>query len=102
MTTLPKHLEEMRQFWLGQRSIVHNGIQSHVEFLIEMTPTEGFTHVIERKAIDIMLKDMEEMAKALEEIAEMTYDSNLGWGGHAKEALKNYREKYGESNDQEK
>lgn len=109
MTTLPKHLEKMRQYWLGQRSMVHNGIQSHVEFLIERAPIEGFTHVIEKSAVDLMLKDLESMAKALE-FADEKLDAWLSQypkedykhglieiaEAHDKilEALKNYREKY--------
>jgi hypothetical protein len=41
-----------REYWLGQTTMLKNGIQSHVEFLIERNQTHGFTHVVEIKALE--------------------------------------------------
>lgn len=95
MTPLPKHLEEMRHF-----SLHEEGLWYGTE---ELPPShkECMFHVIERKAIDIMLKDMESMAKALEDITakddeghsfEDQRAQDIRW---ADNELKNYYEKYG-------
>lgn len=66
-----------REFWIGQRTMLQNGITSHVEFLVEQVPVEGFTHVIEHSAY---LELQQQLAKAKAELwvakdsALRTYD----------------------------
>lgn len=113
MTTLPKHLEEMRQFWIDTYELDNRKTYSAVSYIyridypLEFVRPAKIIQVIEKSAVDIMLKDMESMAKALEKIANATREqaiqhSDAPWGGsfnglqnYAREALKNYREKYG-------
>ena len=55
-----------REFWLGQRVMLQNGIQSHVEFLIEQAPHQGFVHVIEYSAFEQLQKENDLLKRKLE------------------------------------
>lgn len=88
MTPLPKHLEEMRL----------KIADDHGTYCAERAPdrySSGQTGVSQGfdSCFDLMLKDLESMAKALE--------IEMGDSGtrQAEEALKNYREKYGGTNE---
>lgn len=99
-TPLPKHLEEMRDELLA--SIKGRAFEA----LEECSYSQDYgvqefkiTSLIDEtwsQAVSIMLKDMESMAKALE-FYEMKSigDGYIDLKFPAKEALKNYREKYG-------
>lgn len=98
MTPLPKHLQELRQLWMDETHTLDKGkcivFEAHRERPDEWDD-EISVHVIEAKAIDLMLADLESMAKALEFFAEpRSYPMDAEVSYFAREALKNYREKY--------
>lgn len=106
MTPLPKHLEEMQKFWIVETNIPVESMrvaaicESHSEiYANHWNSPHKPIEVVERAAIDIMLKDMEEMAKALEKYASREFWSygvyNKYENSIAIEALKIWREKYG-------
>ena len=74
--------------------MVHNSIQSHVEFLIEQNKIEGFTHVIEYSAYEQLQAKLDEAVKALEFYADesnMTSLTGLPFGKRARQALQKIR-----------
>jgi hypothetical protein len=98
MTPLPKHLEEMRD------PIAYRIAMPILRDMVSRTKAMQMCKESFEQAASIMLKDMESMAKALEfyerrcvylsaEDIDRTKEVNHA-DYVAKEALKNYREKY--------
>lgn len=99
MTPLPKHLEEIGQSLAREYDAQE---AEHLDKSEAIAYLKGF-----EEAASIMLKDMESMAKALnkaENVGEIKFCTNIFAKQVAEEiaeALKIWREKYGESNEQD-
>lgn len=108
MTPLPKHLEEMRdetfgEWWFIRGGNIHPAWKykrySQIKDLAMNLPREAYIDAF-NQAASIMLKDMESMAKALENVLphyapkDLRYVQAHNIYDEAEEALKTYREKY--------
>lgn len=90
MTQLPKHLEEMRDELAEKNADIFYHAQGDIHQTMPWSDCKESYQNGFNQAASIMLKDMEEMAKALEDAATLDY----GFLPKAKEALKIWREKY--------